>query len=144
MRSGDVQRSLGAALLPEAKGVSLDEPEVTASLEIMSASAYLFEQSTAAEAGLPLGCEGRAVSLISGGFDSPVASWLMMKRGVALDYVFCNLGGRQHQIETLAVAKAGRRSLVVRHAARTCMRSTSTTSPAICRPTSPRASGRSC
>lgn len=105
VRSGDVQRTLGAALLPAAKGVSLDEPEVTASLEIMPASAYLFEQSTPAAAGLPLGCEGRAVSLMSGGFDSPVASWLMMKRGVALDFVFCNLGGRQHQIETLAVAK---------------------------------------
>ncbi len=105
VRSGEVQRSLGTALLPGAKSVSLDDPEVTASLEIMSHSAYLFEQSTAGSAGLPLGCEGRAVSLISGGFDSPVASWLMMKRGVALDYVFCNLGGRQHQIETLAVAK---------------------------------------
>lgn len=105
VRSGDVQRSLGTALLPGAKGVSLDHPEVTASLEIMSRRAYLFEQSASGSAGLPLGCEGRAVSLMSGGFDSPVASWLMMKRGVALDYVFCNLGGRRHQIETLAVAK---------------------------------------
>jgi thiamine biosynthesis protein ThiI len=105
LRSEDVQRALGTALLPVSAGVSLDAPERTASLEIMPGHAYLFEESRPGEGGLPVGCEGRAVSLISGGFDSPVASWLMLKRGVSLDYVLCNLGGRQQQLETLAVAK---------------------------------------
>ena len=50
-------------------------------------------------------CEGRAVALVSGGFDSPVAAWLLKKRGVELDYVFCNLGGRNHQLETMQVMK---------------------------------------
>lgn len=105
VRSDDVQRELGTALLPHAAGVSLGDPEVTAALEIMPGRAYLFEQSVPGVAGLPLGVESRAIALISGGFDSPVAAWLMMKRGVALDYVLCNLGGRQQQLETLAVAK---------------------------------------
>jgi len=105
VRSDDLQRELGTALLPGARGVSLDTPEVTAHVEVMPGRAYLFEQSVAGPAGLPIGCEGRAVALISGGFDSPVAAWLMMKRGVSLDYVLCNLGGRQQQVETLAVAK---------------------------------------
>jgi thiamine biosynthesis protein ThiI len=105
VRSEAVQRSLGAALAPHARGVSLDDPERTAALEIMPGRAYLFEHSLSAEGGLPLGSGERAVALLSGGFDSAVAAWLMMKRGVALDFVLCNLGGRQQQLETLAVAK---------------------------------------
>lgn len=104
-RSGDVERELGAALLPVSAGVSLDEPEVTASLELMPGRAYLFERSLPGATGLPLGVESRAVALVSGGFDSPVAAWMMMKRGIALDYVLCNLGGAEQQLETLAVAK---------------------------------------
>jgi len=104
-QSEEVQRRLGAALLPNARGVSLGQPEREASLEIMPGQAYFFRENRPSRGGLPLGCEGRGVALVSGGFDSPVAAWLMMKRGVALDYVFCNLGGRDHQIETLRVMK---------------------------------------
>ncbi len=104
-QSEEVQRRLGAALLPGARGVSLKAPEQVAALEIMPGEAYYFRQNIRSHGGLPLGCEGRAVALVSGGFDSPVAAWLMMKRGVNLDYVFCNLGGRAHQLETLQVMK---------------------------------------
>jgi len=45
------------------------------------------------------------VALVSGGFDSAVASWLMLKRGVQLDYVFCNLGGTAHRLGVLKVMK---------------------------------------
>ncbi|NIR43492.1 MAG: tRNA 4-thiouridine(8) synthase ThiI, partial [Gemmatimonadetes bacterium] len=55
--------------------------------------------------GLPLGVEGRAVALLSGGFDSAVAAWLMLKRGIALDYVFCNLGGEAYERAVVSVAK---------------------------------------
>jgi len=103
--SEEVQRALGAALFPGARGVSLGSPEVTAALEIMPGRAYYFTQNVRGRGGLPLGCEGKAVALVSGGFDSPVAAWSLMKRGVALDYVFCNLGGRAHQLETLQVMK---------------------------------------
>ena len=103
--SEEVQRQLGSALLPGARSVCLDAPESVASVEIMPGEAYYFHQNRRSWGGLPLGCEGRAVALVSGGFDSPVAAWLVMKRGVALDYVFCNLGGRAHQLETLHVMK---------------------------------------
>src|SRR5262249_26563879 len=56
-----------------------------------------------AQRGLPIGSEGRAVALVSGGFDSAVAAWLMLRRGVALDYVFCRLGGPTHQYGALRV-----------------------------------------
>jgi len=105
LRSPDIERELGEALRPFASRVDLSNPEATVFVEVDAHHAYFFSASKRAAGGLPLGTEGRAVSLLSGGFDSPVASWRMLRRGVALDYVFCNLGGRTHQLETLTIAK---------------------------------------
>ncbi|MEE3328098.1 MAG: tRNA uracil 4-sulfurtransferase ThiI [Myxococcota bacterium] len=105
IRSEQLQRELGTALLRSAREVSLNEPEVTAAVEVAPGHAHFFSDRVVAEGGLPLACEGRAVALVSGGFDSPVAAWLLKKRGVELDYVFCNLGGRNHQLETMQVMK---------------------------------------
>ena len=105
IRTEQLQRELGSALLPAAREVCLDDPEVAAAVEVAPGHAHFFSDKRMAEGGLPLGCEGRAVALVSGGFDSPVAAWLLKKRGVELDYVFCNLGGRTHQLETLQVMK---------------------------------------
>ena len=105
IRSGDVERDLGEALRPLASRVDLTHPEATVFVEVDPEHAYYFVANQRGSGGLPLGTEGRAVSLLSGGFDSPVASWRLLRRGVALDYVFCNLGGRQHQLETLTIAK---------------------------------------
>jgi thiamine biosynthesis protein ThiI len=98
-----IERALGAVLLPGSAGVDLSTPEVTVRLEVLPGEAYLFRERLAAPGGLPLGVEGSAVALASGGFDSVVAAWLMQKRGVRLDYVFCNLGGRAHQLEAVRV-----------------------------------------
>jgi thiamine biosynthesis protein ThiI len=103
--SREVERALGAALLPFSAGVNLDAPEVTAFVELTRDEAFFFPERVAAPGGLPLGVEGRAVALVSGGFDSAVAAWMMLKRGVALDYVFCNLGGATHQLGVLRVMK---------------------------------------
>ena len=105
IRSDELQRELGTVLLSSARKVSLKTPEVTAAIEIAPGRAHFFSDRIAAEGGLPLACEGRGVALVSGGFDSPVAAWLLSKRGVELDYVFCNLGGRNHQLETMQVMK---------------------------------------
>ena len=105
LRSPDIERDLGELLRPIASRVDLTNPEATIFVEVDAHQAYYFVATERAAGGLPLGTEGRAVSLLSGGFDSPVASWRMLRRGVALDYVFCNLGGRTHQLETLTIAK---------------------------------------
>jgi thiamine biosynthesis protein ThiI len=105
IESAEIERLLGARLLPLARGVNLRHPEVTVHIEVMPEQAYFFHDSRRARGGLPLGVEGNAVALVSGGFDSAVAAWQLLKRGVALDYVFCNLGGRAHQLETLRVLK---------------------------------------
>ena len=101
----EVERALGAALLPHSAGVDLDAPELTARVELTADETYFFPESVPGHAGLPVGVEGRAVALISGGFDSAVAAWHVLKRGVALDYVFANLGGATHLQGTLRVAK---------------------------------------
>jgi len=105
IRSGDVERELGDRLRPIASRVDLSNPEATVFVEVDPDQAYFFIANERGSGGLPLGTEGRAVSLLSGGFDSPVASWRLLRRGIALDYVFCNLGGRQHELETLTIAK---------------------------------------
>jgi tRNA uracil 4-sulfurtransferase len=104
--SQDIERQLGAALVPFAAGVDLSNPEFTVFVEVRDAGAYLFSERTVGAGGLPLGVEGRAVALLSGGFDSAVAAWLLMKRGVALDYVFCNLGGDAYERAVVHVGKA--------------------------------------
>jgi thiamine biosynthesis protein ThiI len=92
-----VERELGRRLLPDAAGVDLKHPEVTVHVEVQPDTAYFYEDLVSGHGGLPVGAEGRAVSLVSGGFDSAVASWLLLKRGVRLDYLFLNLGGDAHR-----------------------------------------------
>lgn len=102
-----VEIALGAALLqyaPDAR-VNLREPEVTAHVELQPGQAHFFHDKVRGHGGLPVGVEGKALSLVSGGFDSAVASWLMLKRGVKLDYLFCNLGGAAHRMGVLQVMK---------------------------------------
>lgn len=104
--SKDIEIRLGAALLPHAVGVDLTRPEVTLHVEVRDDAAYLFSERVDGAGGLPLGVEGRAVGLLSGGYDSAVSSWLLLKRGVALDYVFCNLGGDAYERAVVTVGKA--------------------------------------
>jgi tRNA uracil 4-sulfurtransferase len=103
--SHDIQVKLGARLLEASAGVDLDHPEVEAFVEVRDDRAFLFAAREPGAGGLPLGAEGRAVTLLSGGFDSAVAAWLMLKRGVAQDYVFCNLGGDAYERAVVQVAK---------------------------------------
>lgn len=103
-RSRDIMVQLGAAL-DQYGDVDLDQPDVTVSVEVRDGEAFLFSERIPGMGGLPLGVQGKAVALISGGFDSPVAAWLMLKRGIALEYVFCNLGGEAYERSVVTVAK---------------------------------------
>jgi len=101
--SMDVQVALGAALNAEAT-VDLDDPEVEVHVEVRNGQVYFFSDQLPGPGGLPLGVEGRALALISGGFDSAVAAWMLLKRGVALDYAFFRLGGAAHERDVARVA----------------------------------------
>ena len=67
--------------------VDVHQPELTVHLEVRDYAAYVHADPEPGAGGLPVGVGGRAVSLLSGGIDSPVASWMMAKRGVALEMV---------------------------------------------------------
>lgn len=103
--SMDIERALGSRLLARSAGVRLDNPEVTVSVELNRSGAHYYDEVTRGAGGLPVGCEGKALALISGGIDSVAAAWLMLKRGLHLDYLFYNLGDDEHREHVLDVVR---------------------------------------
>ena len=67
--------------------VQLRGAELEVGIDIRSEASYVFVERIPGPGGLPVGTLGHAVSLLSGGIDSPVASWLAMKRGLEVSYV---------------------------------------------------------
>ncbi len=67
--------------------VDVHHPELTVHVEIRDYAAFVHADPEPGAGGLPVGINGRAVSLLSGGIDSPVASYMIAKRGVALEMV---------------------------------------------------------
>ncbi len=102
-RSPDVERAVGA-LFTDIGKVDLTTPEVTLRIEIRDNRAFFFDKIVKGPGGLPIGTQGRVLCLISGGFDSGLASWYMMKRGTEVDFLFLNLGGPPHLVTAMEVA----------------------------------------
>jgi thiamine biosynthesis protein ThiI len=71
--------------------VNLATPDKEIHVEIRANEAYLYDNVTKAVGGLPLGTGGTLVALVSGGIDSPVAAWMMMRRGCRILPVFIAL-----------------------------------------------------
>lgn len=84
--SPEVERLVGRAILGSVGGtVDLsDHADITIGIEISRKRALVFHRVVSGFGGFPIGTEGRAVALISGGIDSPVAAWMMMKRGCGI------------------------------------------------------------
>ncbi|HEV2390348.1 MAG TPA: THUMP domain-containing protein, partial [Nitrososphaerales archaeon] len=79
---------LGEDLMKETGlGVDLTNPQATLFVDILSDRILLHTSKERGPGGLPVGVTGKVVHLLSGGIDSPVAAWLMMKRGCDLTYV---------------------------------------------------------
>ncbi len=88
MKSPDVQRELGKMVMDEFDVTpQMKNPDVTISVEIIGNSLFLYTKKIAGVGGLPVGMGGKSVSLLSGGLDSPVSSFLMMKRGCRVVFV---------------------------------------------------------
>ncbi len=70
--------------------VDLTNPELTIYLEVRDNDTYVFHEKIEGPGGLPLGTQGKVVSLVSSGIDSPVATYLMMKRGCQVIALYCD------------------------------------------------------
>lgn len=89
MKSPEICRELGAYLLgkhPHLR-VNVHTPDLEIMVEIRDHSAYIHGPKCEAAGGLPVGTSGRALNLLSGGIDSPVAAWCMARRGLALHHI---------------------------------------------------------
>lgn len=92
MKSPEICAELGGVLLEKYSNLSVDvkNPEVTVTVEVRDTNAYVHAENIKGAGGLPVGSSGKALLLLSGGIDSPVAGYMMAKRGVhiaAIHYV---------------------------------------------------------
>jgi thiamine biosynthesis protein ThiI len=88
MTSPQLEREIGGRI-KEARGwhVNLGRPELTIHVETLATEAFYFFGKERGPGGLPVGASGRVACLLSGGIDSPVAAWRMMRRGCRVIFV---------------------------------------------------------
>ena len=89
MNSIQISQAVGGDLAELFPNVAVDvhDPDLTVYVEIREKYAYIHAPALPGAGGLPVGMGGHAVSLLSGGLDSPVSSWMMARRGVELEMV---------------------------------------------------------
>ena len=89
LNSIQISQEVGGELAERFPHVTVDvhHPDLTVFVEIREKAAYVHAPSVPGAGGLPVGMGGHAVSLLSGGLDSPVSSWMMARRGVELEMV---------------------------------------------------------
>ena len=116
---------VGGAVLSTFRGIKVDvhEPEVTVNVEVRDRYAYIHGTQLPGAGGMPTGTGGRACVLISGGIDSPVAAYMMAKRGVKLTavhfasppYTSALAEQKVHRLLEKVAAYAGRVNLFTVH-----------------------------
>ncbi len=93
LKSPEIQAKVGEYILEnEESEVDLHNYDIEVGVELMEGKAYVFVDKIYAWGGLPIGTQGKVVALLSGGIDSPVAAFLMMKRGVEVIPVHMYMG----------------------------------------------------
>ncbi|KIU50497.1 MULTISPECIES: tRNA uracil 4-sulfurtransferase ThiI [Pseudomonas] len=104
--SMDVDRYVGSQLRQQcgAAGIDLRNPEVEVRIEIRDKRLYVIHNQHKGIGGYPLGALEQTLVLMSGGFDSTVAAYQMMRRGLMTHFCFFNLGGRAHELGVMEVA----------------------------------------
>ena len=99
-KSYELEQLLGGHLLQAVASsrVDLHTPEVTVDVHINQNQADMVSEVIQGIGGFPMGTQGQVLSLLSGGFDSSVSSYMSMKRGFKTHFCFFNLGGINHEI----------------------------------------------
>lgn len=90
LNSMEINRELGGYLLENCPGLKVDihNPQRVVNVEVRREGAFVFSRIIPGSGGLPVGVTGKGVLLLSGGIDSPVAGWMAMKRGIALEALY--------------------------------------------------------
>lgn len=102
--SMELAQQIGGELFDLSAGVDLTAPEVEVRVTVLDDAAYLVLDHQRASGGLPLGTQDRVLCLVSGGFDSVVAAWMLMSRGCPVDFVHFSLNCAQSD-HALAVGR---------------------------------------
>ena len=89
VKSPDIARQIGAAVLKGCKVLKVDvhDPDVRLFVDVRHDKSYIYQDKIPGFGGLPLGTNGKGMTLLSGGIDSPVATWMMAKRGMLIEAV---------------------------------------------------------
>ncbi len=89
VKSPEIGRIIGAKVLIGCKVLKVDvhNPDVHLFVDVRHDKSYIYQQKIAGFGGLPLGTNGKGMVLLSGGIDSPVAAWMMAKRGMVIEAV---------------------------------------------------------
>lgn len=89
VKSPDISRQIGAAVLKGCNVLKVDvhNPDVKLFVDVRHDKSYVYQDKIPGFGGLPLGTNGKGMSLLSGGIDSPVATWMMAKRGMMIEAV---------------------------------------------------------
>jgi len=105
-KSPELERAVGGYILSRNKSskVDLHNPDITLNIELLNNQLNIISSKYKGLSGFPIGTQGDILSLMSGGFDSTVASYLTIKRGIKTHFVFFNLGGLAHEIGVKQVA----------------------------------------
>ncbi len=87
IKSPDIARTIGAKVLIGCKVLKVDvhHPDCLLFVDVRKDKSYIYEQKISGFGGLPLGTNGKGMILLSGGIDSPVAAWMMAKRGMLIE-----------------------------------------------------------
>ncbi len=100
LNSQQINTRIGAVLQPELDlPVNLKHAEFTAHVLVLKREVLVFTAKLPGPGGLPAGVSGRLTVLLSGGIDSPVAAWMMMKRGCRPDFVHFHPGRSSDEID---------------------------------------------
>jgi thiamine biosynthesis protein ThiI len=101
----EINAKLGSKLNAGRDRVDLHNPDRIFHVVVRCDQAYFYGTARLGAGGMPLGTGGRAICLISGGFDSAAAAWMIMKRGVELDFLLCNLAGGAFERSVAAISR---------------------------------------
>lgn len=89
VKSPDIGREIGAKVLIGCKVLKVDvhHPDCLLFVDVRQGTSYIFQDKVKGFGGLPLGTNGKGMTLLSGGIDSPVATWMMAKRGMLIEAI---------------------------------------------------------